>query len=309
MELSGENLDRLMRRMPDLVLFGIGLAIISGITAFKLTLGQTIPLIDFLLVPVVWVGWFARARWYGYVLALVAAVLSAVLAVVGMTHASLGAASASALARLALYLVILGLLGMMRRERAAHQHAATTDQLTGAANGRLLSDMMQAELARSQRYDHEISLAFVDVDDFKAINDGFGHAEGDHVLRQVSHVMRSTVRGVDVVARIGGDEFAVLMPETGASAAREVLRRMNPELARITLPDRTVVGFSVGLVTFDTPAASVREILVAADQLMYRAKQAGKGHIEQAERRGAFRPERPNGHHSSERVTETLATP
>jgi diguanylate cyclase (GGDEF)-like protein len=288
MEWTWENLDRLMRRLPDPALFIIGLAIIAGITAFKVTLGQSIPLVDFLLIPVVWVGWFAQKRSYGYVLAFAAAAASAVVAVIGVTQASLGAACTSALARFALYLFVLALLGMMRRERAGHQRDATTDQQTGAANARALRTLAAAEVARSQRSAHSLSLAYLDLDDFKAINDTLGHAEGDHVLFEVGHMMRTSVRATDSVARVGGDEFAILMPETGAKEARTVVERVRRELDRLTARDGRHVLFSIGLVTFDRPPASVDELTSAADELMYRAKHGGKDRVEQAERAGTF---------------------
>ena len=205
-----------MRRLPDLLQLAIGLGLVVALTAFKLTIGHSVTVIDFLFVPVVWVGWFASARWCGYAVAAVAASLSVMVAMVAETQASLPAALAAGAARFALYLVVLGLLGMMRRERAGHQYAVATDQLTGAANARSFRAIATTEVERAQRYQRDLSLAYIDVDDFKAINDRLGHPEGDHVLLEVSHVMRSSVRATDTVARIGGDEFAILMPEIGA---------------------------------------------------------------------------------------------
>jgi diguanylate cyclase (GGDEF)-like protein len=277
-----------MRRIPDVVLLAVGLGLVAGLTAFKLTIGHSVTVIDFLFVPVVWVGWFANARWCGYAVAAVAAVLSVVVAMVAETQASLAAASAAGVARFALYLLVLALLGMMRRERAGHQHSVATDQLTGAANARAFRAVALAEVGRAQRYHHELSLAYIDVDDFKAVNDRFGHSEGDRVLLEVSHMMRSSVRATDTVARIGGDEFAILMPEIGASSARAVIERVRGELARLRTVEGGPVPCSIGLVTFDRPPASLNELVGAGDELLYRAKDNGKDRIEQAERSGAY---------------------
>jgi diguanylate cyclase (GGDEF)-like protein len=288
MRASGSTFDQYMRRIPDPVQLAIGLGLVAGLMAFKLTIGRSVTVIDFLFVPVVWVGWFARARWNGYAVAAAAATTSAVVAVVAETQASVAAATASGLARFALYLVVLALLGMMRRERAAHQQAAATDQLTGAANSRAFRAIASAEVERAQRYGRELSLAYLDVDDFKAVNDNLGHPEGDRVLLEVSHVMRSMVRSVDTVARIGGDEFAILMPETGAADAAGVVERVHREIARLSTVDGGRVPCSVGLVTFDRPPASLKELVAAGDELLYRAKERGKDRIEQAERSGAY---------------------
>jgi diguanylate cyclase (GGDEF)-like protein len=286
--MPGNSFDRYSRRLPDAAQLLIALAFIAFLTAFKLAIGQSVPLIDFLFIPVVWVGWFARRRWLGHVVAVIAAVDTVVIAMVAETQASAGAALGSGVARLALYLVVLALLGMMRRERAGHQWEASTDELTGAANARRFDLVATQEVERAQRYGHELSLAFLDVDDFKHINDSLGHTEGDSVLAHLGHVLRSTVRSTDTVARIGGDEFAVLMPETSAAAAAAVMERVRDQLARLELSDHRRVGFSIGLVTFDRAPGSVGEMRVAADELLYRAKLAGKDRIERAERAGSY---------------------
>jgi diguanylate cyclase (GGDEF)-like protein len=288
MQSSRSSFDQYMRRIPDSFQLAIGLGLVAALTAFKLTIGQSVTLIDFLFVPVVWVGWFASARWYGYAVAAVAAALSIMVAVVAETQASLAAASAAGIARFGLYLVVLALLGMMRRERAGHQHAVATDQQTGAANARAFRAIALGEVERAQRYQHELSLAYLDVDDFKAINDLLGHPEGDRVLAEVSHMMRSTVRSTDTVARIGGDEFAILMPETGMSSARAVIDRVRDEIARLRTLDAAPVPCSIGLVTFACPPASLKELVVAGDELLYLAKANGKDRVEQAERSGSF---------------------
>ena len=108
------------------------------------------------------------------------------------------------------------------------------------------------------------------------------------MLLEVSHVMRSFVRATDTVARIGGDEFAILMPEIGASSARVVIERVRGGLARLRTAEGRPVPCSVGLVTFDRPPTSLKELVAAGDELLYRAKDNGKDRVEQAERSGAY---------------------
>jgi diguanylate cyclase (GGDEF)-like protein len=290
MRTSPISFDQFMRRIPDLVQLALGLCFIAGLTAFKLTLGSGVMLIDFLMIPVVGVGWFASTARWGYLVAAVAAVDSAVLAVYAETQASWQTAFLTGFARFALYTIVLALLGMMRRERAGHQWAAATDRKTGAVNAHTFHERAQVAVQRAQRCPSELSLAYVDLDDFKAINDELGHEEGDRVLFGVSHVMRAAVRATDTVGRVGGDEFAILMPETGAKAARKVVDRLRDELARVRTFDDRRVPCSIGLVTFDHPPASLGELINAGDELMYRAKRSGKDRIEQAERSGVAAP-------------------
>ena len=281
-----DSFNQCARRLPDLVQLSLGLAFIAALTVFKLTLGSGFMMIDFFILPVVGVGWFARSARYGYILAATAAVDSAVLAMHAETQSSWQAASLAGVARFALYFIILGLLGMMRRERASHQYAATTDRKTGAMSAHAFNERAQAEVEHAQRHGSELSLAYIDVDGFKEINDLLGHREGDRLLLEISHVMRSAVRASDTVGRVGGDEFAVLMPETNAGAARVVTERLRGELARVRTRQGMPAPCSIGLVTFDRPPASLGTLMDAGDELMYRAKRAGKDRIEQAERSG-----------------------
>ncbi|HEY5387069.1 MAG TPA: GGDEF domain-containing protein [Thermoleophilia bacterium] len=281
------SLDTRLRGLPDLALLTTGLAMIAGVAALRVTAAHGVPLVDFFLIPVAGVGWFTGSPRYGYAAALVAAVASVAMAVIGPTAAPLGAAAAAGAARLVLYLIVLSLLAAMRRTQVEHETEALTDQQSGAANVRAFRSLALAEIERSHRYQHELSLAYVDIDDFKAVNDRLGHLEGDRILLQVSHVMRCVVRSVDTVARLGGDEFVILMPETKSAAAGVVVGRVRTELARLRTADGRPVPCSIGLVTFLRPPASLQELLDAGDGLMYRAKQRGKDRVEQAERSGS----------------------
>jgi diguanylate cyclase (GGDEF)-like protein len=279
------KLDAYARRLPDPVLLTVALAMVVGLAAFKLTAGRGVPIVDFFLIPVAAVGWFAGSRACGYAAAVITAAVSVAVAVKA-THAPVGATVASGAARLVLYLMVLAFLGAMRRMQVARDREARTDHLTGAANARSFRALALAEIERARRYPRELSLAYLDVDDFKAINDGLGHVEGDHVLLQVSHVLRTMGRSVDIVARLGGDEFVVLMPETCAADARAVVDRLRVELARLSTKNGRPVPCSIGLVTFANPPASLQALVDAGDGLMYRAKQKGKDRVEQAEPAG-----------------------
>jgi diguanylate cyclase (GGDEF)-like protein len=156
---------------------------------------------------------------------------------------------------------------------------ARTDYLTGAVNGRSFAELAEAEINRARRNEHPFSVAFMDVDDFKLVNDREGHSAGDRLLQLVSDTIRHNVRNVDTVARLGGDEFAVLMPETGDDAAQVVIRRVRRELLDVVKRRGWPVTFSVGVVTWDIPPTSVDDVLRAADDLMYTAKRLGKNTV------------------------------
>ena len=131
-----EQFDARLRLLPDVVIFFIGMVIVAAVAAFKETVGHDIPVADFLLIPVAAVGWLATARAYAYVAAGLTAIVTVVIAVTGQAQAPLAAALAAAGVRFALYLVVLALLGAIRRIQLARETEARTDYLTGAANPR-----------------------------------------------------------------------------------------------------------------------------------------------------------------------------
>ncbi|MEN3952838.1 sensor domain-containing diguanylate cyclase [Iodidimonas sp. SYSU 1G8] len=159
---------------------------------------------------------------------------------------------------------------------------AETDPLTGAVNVRRFEAIATAELRRSARFGKPASLAIIDIDGFKGINDTFGHPVGDEVLRKFVRTMTNTLREVDVVARIGGDEFAILMPETTVDEATRPLERI-ASLSRTLTMDRDnltiCLTFSAGISAM-TPETDLREILRSADTLLYQAKRTGPSRVE-----------------------------
>lgn len=185
----------------------------------------------------------------------------------------------NAAVRLGFMFMLAHVMAAFRATLLRERELARTDYLTGAFNGRSFGEAAAAEIARARRHAHPFSVAYIDVDDFKQINDRQGHSAGDRLLRAVADSLRRNVRGVDTVARIGGDEFAVLMPETDARAAQVAMRRTRRRL----LEDAGRAGWpltvSVGVVTFDAPPDSVDQLLRSADEVMYSAKRGGKNAV------------------------------
>ncbi len=159
---------------------------------------------------------------------------------------------------------------------------AITDELTQLSNRRRFTETLAVEVRRAERFDDPVSLVLADLDDFKQINDRYGHQAGDEVLRRFADVLRENVRDFDLPVRYGGEEFAVLLPETGLDGAEQLARRLQTALLRLRLPeitgDRPPVTASFGVAAF--PAArNAEELLSAADGALYRAKAAGKNRV------------------------------
>lgn len=154
-----------------------------------------------------------------------------------------------------------------------------TDQLTGLPNRRFVIEAIQREIDRTVRYGGRFTLAMVDIDHFKRINDQYGHDEGDRVLLLLAETTRQTLRKADVAARYGGEEFLLLLPQTGLAAARSVVGRVRGLFYQGTLnPVYRAHGvtFSAGLVEFPSDGRDVGELIKAADTRLYQAKQAGR---------------------------------
>src|SRR5437773_3262590 len=156
----------------------------------------------------------------------------------------------------------------------------TQDPLTNVLNAGAFVARLGQELDRNRRYPRPLALLYMDLDNFKVINDTHGHQTGDAVLRLVADSMRSSVRHADVVGRLGGDEFAVLMPETDAALADAAAKRLAESLRTVFKGTPTVTA-SIGVVSCRVADANTDELLRRADQAMYEAKRAGKDRVVQ----------------------------
>lgn len=153
-----------------------------------------------------------------------------------------------------------------------------TDSLTELRNIRYFNQRFSSEIELSQRHGHTMSLIVIDLDDFKQVNDTYGHQVGDEVLRQVGRLLQNNVRKSDVPARYGGEEFAVILPQTSKVMAAEVAEKLRKKTAELKIPayPQIQISFSLGVASFPEDGADTKEILHAADHACYRAKCLGK---------------------------------
>ncbi len=181
--------------------------------------------------------------------------------------------------RLGFFLVVAVLLAELHRALDREQAVARIDTLTEAANRRQLLERLDEELERSRRHARPLTLAYVDLDHFKEVNDHLGHAAGDEVLRVVARTLRRRLRKTDTVARFGGDEFAVLMPESDEQAAHSAIDAARVELLEQMGRHGWPVTFSIGVVTTQDGRVGNDEFVREADELMYRVKKEGKNRV------------------------------
>ena len=184
------------------------------------------------------------------------------------------------------------LLAVLKERVVRERRLARTDELTGIANRRAFDEAADRELERARRQLRPLTLVYLDVDDFKRLNDLHGHSAGDEVLAVVGLTLRRGTRRLDTPARVGGDEFALLLPDTSLRAAAALLGRLRAHLGAALAERGWPTGLSIGSVTFQSPPASTAEMVALADAAMYQAKRSGKGaiHFEEVGEASSPRP-------------------
>ncbi len=234
------------------------------------------------MAPVVCAAWVEGSR-AGYGMALVTAMgLVLVEIATGTGVMGRGVMAWNVLQSLAAYSAVAGIVGYLRERMEEGRRFAAIDALTSLPNRGSFIAALDAELSRSNRYGRAFTLAYLDLDNFKEVNDLEGHDSGDQLLQRVAETMRNVTRQSDVLGRLGGDEFAALLPETTFGAGKRVLEKLHKELGVAMEEGRWPVTFSIGAVTFEAPVESSREALRLTDGTMYAVKRAGKNGIQHA---------------------------
>jgi diguanylate cyclase (GGDEF)-like protein len=177
---------------------------------------------------------------------------------------------------------------------ATVERQAVTDELTGLANVRALHSILDREIERSRRFQSPLGLVMVDLDNFKRVNDVYGHQQGDEVLAAVAGVLRDLSRDIDAPARYGGEELAVVVPQTDSAGAALLAERMRDAVERLRVPEVGGAGSlsvtaSFGVAAVPDSALDKDGLIAAADEALYRAKRGGKNRVEQAETVSAAR--------------------
>ena len=261
---------------PFWVITGSALLCLVGTTDY-LT-GFEVSFSLFYLIPIALVTWFTT-----YKLGMMFAVASAIVWLIADIVAGVAYShqiiylwnSAVRLGFFALTVFSLELIKVLGREKTF----ARMDYVTGTLNTRYFHALAQREIDRSSRYRYPFTVAYIDVDNFKIVNDSFGHITGDKVLYAVADCMQRHLRKTDIVARVGGDEFAILLPEVELSLAKAVTSKMHRKLLEEMQKNNWPVTFSMGVLTFTDAPSSVNEMLNMVDRLMYSVKHKGKNNI------------------------------
>jgi len=254
----------------------LALTMTSLLAALDYAGGRELNLEPLYLLPVSVAAWYA-----GVIPAAMLAAVSAVFSqlaneAAGLIYSHPELRLTNMAMQLSVGTTVALLIGHSKQRFATVEWTSRHDALTGLLNARAFYERADEELARARRYRKPLTAAYIDLDNFKALNDRHGHHAGDGALRTVAQLLRRAARASDVAARLGGDEFVILMPETDAAGARAVLERLRGELLRALADRSALLGASIGAASFVEPPDSVEQVLSAADDCMYAVKRAGK---------------------------------
>ena len=255
-------------------------AIVAGVYLLNARTPGELRLGILYVIPVLLAAWHDEMHW-GIAFALATSLLRFSVGIDQMPATTLlDFRVLNELAYLAVVGVAIAGLSQLRHTHSQLELLATQDPLTNVLNARAFSHELAQELSRNRRYGRPLALIYLDLDDFKSVNDAHGHATGDAVLRLVADAMRGAVRQADVVGRLGGDEFGVLMPETDGDVAHAAANRLGSGIRTVFRGTPSVTA-SIGVVAVSGTEAGTDELLRKADQTMYAAKRAGKDRVVQ----------------------------
>jgi diguanylate cyclase (GGDEF)-like protein len=257
-------------------IFALCALLLAGAFAADVATGPELAWSIFYAVPVAIAAW--HLGWTPAVLAAwtAAAAWLAADRLAGATYMVPAAQYWNTAVRAAFFLLVAYMLTLLRHALQHERDLARTDWLTGLPNTRSFIESADHEIARTRRAGTPLTLAYLDLNGFKAVNDTLGHAAGDDLLRRIGQELRRHLRDVDIVARLGGDEFALLLPDTDGAAAKVAIDRLQAAIRVVAADTNLPVDFSVGSATSSAPPAA-EDLIRAADLAMYEAKRQGRG--------------------------------
>jgi diguanylate cyclase (GGDEF)-like protein len=265
-----------MARAPAWLVTGGAIVVMAAVGFVDLLTDPNLGFSSLYVLPVLIASW-RGPRAAGMALATIGAVIWTLAPVPHLPETTLAFVSLwNLVVRLTTLALVAWLVGELRTQLALAERSARTDHLTGLATRGWFLEHLAREVERAQRYAHPLTIAYIDIDDFKPVNDKFGHRAGDLLLQRIARTLQEQVRDFDLAGRLGGDEFMLLLLETGTDHARATIERLAEALRGATRDEGHPVTFSIGVLTYQHPPNDPSAAMVQADELMYEVKRGGK---------------------------------
>jgi len=260
----------------SIMLISIALVILLGVLDY---LTGDLSLLVFIFVPLFLATWFV-GKTAGFIIILISTILTPIVDLLAPGSSACSTTYEWDLfSKLLFFVIVVYCLSELKDTLRREAELARRDSLTGVFNGRAFVDLARREINRAQRYSRPFAFAYMDIDNFKEVNDTFGHNAGDTVLQIFSEAIKNNIRTVDIFARLGGDEFALLLPETKPEETKVVIERLRNLVMDALRKNGWSVTFSIGVATFLKAPEVVDEMIKRSDALMYSAKKSGKNMI------------------------------
>ncbi|MBN2121067.1 MAG: GGDEF domain-containing protein [Candidatus Omnitrophica bacterium] len=271
-----KNVIEYLEKQPKFFVISLGVVMLAIIGIFDYLTGYKLGLSIFYLLPIVMVTW-TNGRNNG----LLMCVAGAIVWLIADTMARLPDVNHTIVhwnagIRLGYFLIIAYMLSKLKTVLTLQRQLAKIDYLTQLVNSRFFYELASMELNRMLRHKRTFSAAYIDIDNFKVINDTFGHETGNALLKSTAQVIKNSSRKTDIVARLGGDEFIILMPETNREQAQILINRVQKNLNNFIRQNECLVTFSIGVVIYTQAPSSIDELISLADSQMYVSKKSGK---------------------------------
>jgi len=268
-----------LSKLPKSLLISVASVMVLLVGILSHLAGPQLSFTILYMIPIAMVTWFTE-RSIGFTFSIVSALAWMIADLTsGVTYSSSDIPYWNGVSRLSSLFILTFILSALKNTLKQEKEFSRIDFLTGIRNRRHFIELVNTEINRARRYGHPFTLVCIDLDNFKTVNDCFGHSTGDILLRFVARTIQENIRVTDTVARLGGDEFAILLPETGRNVAETILRKVQKINLDIMRGHGWPVTLSIGVVTFKSPPSSVDETLRISDQLMYTVKNSNKNSI------------------------------
>lgn len=251
---------------------GLGFAVLFG--AFDILSPAKYSFMMMYLFPIALTTWFA-GQTAGFIIVMVCIGFWSYTT----SQVDLLSLTWNIISTLSIYLMISVMLTKLRFLWEKDKILSRTDPLTGVMNRRAFDEIVEYEIMSLQRQNSPFSLAYIDLDNFKEVNDRFGHKKGDELLKAIVACFSKNLRRTDIIARMGGDEFVVFFPGTDHNAVKHVMQKLMVHLRLLSEENNWPITFSIGVITSIDSDSDLEEIISLADKLMYKVKQTGKDNI------------------------------
>ena len=266
-------------KLPKPFLTFVGFLLVLAIGSLDSITSYDISVSALYLLPIILIAWF-EGRAPAAIIAIFSAITWAISDLAsGHIYSHMAFPIWNAIMVLGMFLIVAYSITAIKKLLIKEREHAHTDDLTGVENIRFFYEQARIEISRSASDKQPLTLAYIDIDNLRYVNDTLGHTAGDYLLHEAAQIMRSTLRLTDIISRLGGSKFAILMPETQNENATAIIYKVQKHLLDMAEKNGWPVTFRTGVVTCDSPTYTIDELIKVAEDLMNAAKKTDKNMV------------------------------